>query len=283
MMNIFAYIWKKDAPPVFNGRPFLIKEVGEELQTQFADFSSKQCAAEKKYSLPLPLRILSAVCMVAGAIIVCGILSALTKTPIAEAYANAPALFYVGPLCLAVWLTLFLINFRLRRKINNSEEYIALEADAETLLRKSSTELAVPADAPKIDIISCFHKEKNGVVMPIASANMLDERSVYLQNDTVCFADISSVVSVPLSSVRNVRYVKKRTICVGGWNKEEKINAPRYKKYVYMSNTNIVLKGHYVIEVADVRGEYEILVPAYDFNVLCEATGYRVAYAEELK
>ena len=281
MINIFAYIWKKGAAPVFNGMPFLVKEVGEDLQKRIADFTCEQNAAVKKYALPLPLRILSYVSLLAGVTIAGGVLSALADISLAEAYANAPAFFYVGPACLVLWFILFLINLRLRRKIKDSDDYKMLKADAEALLQRASAELGVPQSAPKIDVVSCFFKEKNGVVKPKPSASMLEAHSVFVQNDAVCLADITSIIAVPLSSVRNVRFVKKRTMCIGGWNKEEKINSPRYKKYAYMYNANVMLKSHYVIEIADVRGEYEILVPAYDFDVLSEATGYRVAYAEE--
>lgn len=277
MKNIFAYKHDKTAAPEFNGRPFLTKEAGRQLIEQTIEFTTEKKEAEKKYTLPLPLIILQILLFVCGMIVLIVILNRVGDTSIAEAWENLTALFIIAPVCLIACGVFYFISYRLKKAAQTSDDMIRLTADAQSLEKKSKDELGVPSDAAEIDVIAHYYKEKNGKISPFGRANVLEERSVFIQNDAICFADIFTLVTVPLSAVKGVQYVKKSIVCVGGWNKEEQIKSPKYKKYATINgNGQLFVKGHYVVELNDVRGEYEILIPTYDFDEFSAATGYRV-------
>ena len=99
---------KKNETP--NGTHFIVAQPSAVMKQALEAAAGKAEATSQKAKLPLVLRILQWTTGIVGGMIAIGTLRALTKTPIAEAYRNAPALFWVMGGCLAVWAILKLLG-----------------------------------------------------------------------------------------------------------------------------------------------------------------------------
>lgn len=278
MTNIFSYKYSTDAPSAFNGKPFLVKEVSESLLAQTLEFNIRQAQTVKKFSLPRPLRFLCPLLICAGVILFVIIIALCETASFGVTFSTFPALVILCPVCIVGGIALFIWKTLRMKKYASSEEMSELDSYADSLIRQSEAELDVPANALKIDVLAYNYKEKNGKPEKFGNYYILAENKVFTRNNCICFADVLSIVSVPLSAVKGVRLIKKRIGCLGGWNKNEPINSFRYKKHVYVSNDQIIVKSYYKIDISDVRGDFELLIPAYDFDLFSEATGFRIGY-----
>ena len=85
-------------------------------------------------------------------------------TTLDQAYKNAAFIFYIGPLAFIVWLSLFLYEKSLNKKASLSSDGEILEKKVESVLESSLTQLTVPDDAVRMDILVFRYKIKNGEI-----------------------------------------------------------------------------------------------------------------------
>ena len=107
MINIFGFHFEKGSKieiQEFDGSEFIIKKLSQQNSERLDDINESKEEHEKKMSLPLPLALLKYIALFAGMIAVVGILRA--EVTIAQAYANAPAVFYIGGIGWVVYVIL---------------------------------------------------------------------------------------------------------------------------------------------------------------------------------
>lgn len=264
MKNLFG-IKKNDTSTYEN---FVLHQVSEqtEIALDDAEFEVQQ-QAQKAVPKWLNWLLTGA----AFGAMICVAIIARTDLPIAETYARAPYLFYIGGVLGVVAIALYAYIFYKNKKLKQNPEFQNNVQNAQNKLATSKLELGVPADKVTIDVLCPLVKEnKKGEEKRAFNingnfvANLAVD--VYVEDDNLCFADSVKVIAVPLCSVKSITKVKKWT-ALACWNKDEKINSTTYKPYkLFYYEGKVNMRWHYSV-VADVWGEeYEIQIPNYDIE-----------------
>ncbi len=183
--------------------------------------------------------------------------------------------------CFAsVAFTFFSIKylFPKKKKEIESDEEIKLANDRVAAIENSlESRLGVSMDAVKVDIFSFNYKTKDNVFKPFVNGRATNcEFKMFLENDKLCLVEISSgKYVIPYTSIKSIRE-EKGNIAFYMWNKEEKYNDEKYKKYKIVYDTHLRMysvKKYYVVEL-DVEGEtWGIFVPPYEAETFKRVLG----------
>lgn len=183
--------------------------------------------------------------------------------------------------CFAsVAFTFFSIKylFPKKKKEIESDEEIKLANDRVAAIENSlESRLGVSIDAVKVDIFSFNYKTKDNVFKPFVNGRATNcEFKMFLENDKLCLVEISSgKYVIPYTSIKSIRE-EKGNIAFYMWNKEEKYNDEKYKKYKIAYDTHLRMysvKKYYVVEL-EVNGEaWGIFVPPYEAETFKRVLG----------
>lgn len=190
-------------------------------------------------------------------------------------YQSATTKLYIGVICFIVWLVMFIFKKVRFKKVAQSQEYDDFFSRMTELNNRINDSLMVPENRVNIDVLCRPFKQKNGKEKK--GSQLFDflniSFGVFVEEENLCFSDISSVYGIPIDSITDIVLINK-TVVVSQWNKDESTNSQKYKKYVKMNNYgNYFIKPHYSIRFKHNDEEWEILIPAYDFDIISELTG----------
>lgn len=200
---------------------------------------------------------------------------------IAQAYANAPYLFWICGICLVVWAPLFLMGKSRKKSVMQSDESSYTMAKLDSISSTALAELNVPSSATTVDILEVKYKLKNGE--PKIKDGALDagkysnnEYHLYTDEDKLCIADVFGRYDFPLDSLRRIRTVKK-TVGIENWNKYEAPTAAEYKQYKISSDkyNNLYLKAYHILELEYMGETWGIYFPNYELPTFECITGLK--------
>lgn len=99
-------------------------------------------------------------------------------------------------------------------------------------MQAALTDLEVPSYAQKVDVLWHSYRVKNGKEKSkLTMADYINEEKwVYCSGDDLCFADVRTVVSIPVSAIAGTEIRSKR-VRVPEWNKEQAPNAKEHEPY----------------------------------------------------
>lgn len=181
---------------------------------------------------------------------------------------------------LAVSAVLFLIDFLRRRSALASDEGVRASANLDTVKRNIFGELAVPPNAPDVDVLTFMYKVKNGEIVP--KRNGMGDTTydtavhkIYVYNGNLCLADLTGRWDIPLSSIRGIRTVNK-TVVIPDWNKETKHNKGDYKPFKIhtMDEGKYSFKPYHIVEFSMNGEDWGLYIPCYERPVLERLTGW---------
>lgn len=210
--------------------------------------------------------------------ILIGLLRGLGKVTIQQAYANAPWLFYLAAGFLVAWAVMALWKNRRASGVTSGEEFQAAVRRAEAAAESCLATMAIPDNAPKVDVMSCRYTEKNGKVKYMTAgvnaryAN--PEVRIFAENGALHLADTTHCYAIPLSEIRCLRRINK-SVWIAGWNKELSFREGRYKPYKLTSNQygNVAVKPYYALEILHNGEAYALHFPSYELPVFEAFTG----------
>lgn len=260
---------------VANGRELIVATVAKKID--MGEVQERAEDLEAKASLPLIWRIIQWVCGLAAAIVAIGFMRGAAKVGIEQAFQNAPALIWIFAACMIVYIVLKIWGNRRNNAMMKSGEVEQFDADVQEVVGAAYEELGVPEDAVRIDAFVFRYKEKDGKIS-VRSMGFFDfinvEIRAYIKDGDLCFADTESVHALPLTSLKNIRTVKK-TALFHGWNKELPPTDKSFKPYHVAVNQyeSITCKPYYILE-AEIRGQtWGVYFPGYELSALEALTG----------
>lgn len=188
------------------------REGSELLAAQPSEFLSAErdraivaaVGVENRSKLPVPLRIAEYICGFTAAFLIYTIIKALARADIgiAQAYANAPYLFWICGICLVVWVPLFLMGKSRKKSVMESDEGSYAMAKLDSIASSALAELGVPSSAAAVDILEVKYKLKNGE--PKIKDGALEDATyrnseyrLYRDGDKLCIADIFGRYDLP--------------------------------------------------------------------------------------
>ncbi len=97
---------------------------------------------------------------------------------------------------------------------------------------------------------------------------------VFVNDGGLCFYDLRKVWEIPLSSLKYATFEKKKK-SFESWNKKEPYNSEKYKKFkINKGKYDYYFLRIYKVEINDIRGEYHLIIPEYDWETFNSLTQY---------
>ena len=225
------------------------------------------------------LRGLKTVCSWITLIVFIGTIRALGNVTIAEAFENAPFIFWLMGGCGIVWLVLTILTNRKAKNVMAGEDFNMSTRRLEGEIDRVFRELQVPEDAKEVDVVQLTYRWKNGTVKISTTGSETTPYTnvslrVFRREDVLCLADLENRYELPISAMRRLKMVKKPLV-IQGWNKEEKLNDPFYKPYkLTMDNYERVhTKSYGLLELNHDGVDWALWLPPYELNYISALTG----------
>ena len=204
---------------------------------------------------------------------------ALRNVTIAEAFENAPFIFWLMGGCGMVWLVLTILTNRKAKTVMAAEDFNMSTRRLESEIDRVFRELQVPDDAKQVDVVQLTYRWKNGTVKISTTGSETTPYTnvslrVFRREDVLCLADLENRYELPISAMRRLKMVKKPLV-IQGWNKEEKLNDPFYKPYkLTMDNYERVhTKSYGLLELNHDGVDWALWLPPYELNYISALTG----------
>lgn len=204
---------------------------------------------------------------------------ALRNVTIAEAFENAPFIFWLMGGCGVVWLVLTILTNRKAKNVMAGEGFGQSTRRLEGEIDRVFRELQVPEDAKQVDVVQLTYRWKNGTVKISTTGSETTPYTnvslrVFRREDVLCLADLENRYELPISAMRRLKMVKKPLV-IQGWNKEEKLNDPFYKPYkLTMDNYERVhTKSYGLLELSHDGVDWALWLPPYELNYISALTG----------
>lgn len=204
---------------------------------------------------------------------------ALRNVTMAEAFENAPFIFWLMGGCGVVWLVLTILTNRKAKNVMEGEGFGQSTRRLEGEIDRVFRELQVPEDAKQVDVVQLTYRWKNGTVKISTTGSETTPYTnvslrVFRREDVLCLADLENRYELPISAMRRLKMVKKPLV-IQGWNKEEKLNDPFYKPYkLTMDNYERVhTKSYGLLELNHDGVDWALWLPPYELNYISALTG----------
>lgn len=204
---------------------------------------------------------------------------ALRNVTMAEAFENAPFIFWLMGGCGVVWLVLTILTNRKAKNVMEGEGFGQSTRRLEGEIDRVFRELQVPEDAKQVDVVQLTYRWKNGTVKISTTGSETTPYTnvslrVFRREDVLCLADLENRYELPISAMRRLKMVKKPLV-IQGWNKEEKLSDPFYKPYkLTMDNYERVhTKSYGLLELNHDGVDWALWLPPYELNYISALTG----------
>jgi hypothetical protein len=263
-----------------DGENFIIDRVSNSQEKALDQNSEAMMALQNKANLPLPLRILHYISAFVCLCFIVGIIRGLGKVTLAEAFQNAPWIFYILPVSAIIWVALTLLRRKHQKDFNESPELEQASKRSQMLNQQSYDSLGVPADADTMDVLCSRYVIKKDVPVnrPFGPYTFIaTEIKMYVEGESLMLADLYQKFSVPLSSLTGLRVIQK-PVTLPIWNKDAPIDQEPYKQYNLTVNQNGVhFKYYHALCITHEDGEqYELYFPPYEQIPFEALTGLHV-------
>lgn len=271
MKNLFGFT--KDG--INNFEKFVIRKIEQDKSDELDELVEQGDTLKKEKLAPLWMTI---VMYIAGGIgFLCTVLTFLNKNGgFTASMKNAPYIFYTGIGLLVLALALFLYSSYKNKKAYKDDEVNDYLKVVDEKVHECLTELDVPQFYKKIDVLFSIEKQnKKDEKVNAKIAGMYNyvnqETNVFAENNKLCFADNTMVVSIPFDSIVRIEEIKKNTF-LPQWNKSEPLK--KYKEYKVKANQyGIIAKTLYKFYLNVDGEEYYFIVPNYDFEEMINIIG----------
>lgn len=270
-----------------NGKEFRITETSPAMVEAFENSGSKAMEMINAAKLPLPLRIIKDICGIGAMLIAFAIIRAFVGDDIgiAEAYGNAPVLFWVMGIAAILWLILKLLGDKKENAVAESEDVARLNSRINGVMDSIFAELDVPEYAYEVDVLSFAYKLKDGVPKVTDDGSgfapyVNDAYKFFVDSENMYLADVYGKYAIPLDSLRTIREVSKK-IRLLTWNKDEAPTEGAYKQYKLKTDEYdcVSVKPYYILEFEREGELWGIYFPCYELPAFTELTGLPVEQA----
>lgn len=194
-----------------NGNEFLMLKPSEILSQTLAKTTEQKDVIIQKSKMPLLLRIIKSICLFLAFICVSALLRA--RVSLAEAYHNAPWVFWLLPICVILFVLLTICEKVKSHQVLDTDENQHALATHDRVMKDILAELAVPDNAKNVDVLSCYYIERNGKIKAIEKGLQVHQFSnlifkAYRDNENLYLTNCNGKYAFPLSSLSSIRTVK---------------------------------------------------------------------------
>ena len=266
MKNLFGI---KEGSENIDGIVYLDREVSKELSEKVENTQNNHLEMTNKTTVKGWVTLLQYILIGFGAIVIISFSNSCVEVGRDVAWKNGKYLVIAGCIALAVGLGILLYS-RHKTKTGVTEEEVAtFEQEADALVNECKEELRIPGDAIETDVLVSYYKDEPEKLKKSLGIQFMNLRTlVFNEDDSLCIADIQTVLKIPHSEIKRIVLKDKKTT-FAGWNKPEPPKKNRYNGCkVLVQNGVIFTTKAYEIIIDGVFGEYCIIVPEYEKDVI---------------
>jgi hypothetical protein len=268
---------------VINGREFISATVNETINANYEMNQQKSNELIESAKMPLALRLLKPFC---GALFFIMLLAIFGDCNVAAVWEQSPLYFIIAPLCLIIWIVLIIAEKKRVKGVLESDEARQVSEALETSINDSYISLGVPDDASAIEVLMFRYKSVNGEVTPqgigaYSFVNLITK--MYKKDDCFCVADIVNAYSIPLSSIKRIVKVSKKSL-LPYWHKSDDLKSDKYKPYglkIDSKTGGFFINDYYILCFEHGGENWGLYFPPYDLEEIIKLTGAPVT--EDLK
>ena len=262
-----------------NGKEFLVQTPSPALIQALESSTGKANTTINKAKLPLALRIVQYSCGLLAACSLMGVGRA--EVTLEQAYKNAPWVFWMGGICFALWLILWILGKLKAKSVLSMEESTQNISHLERVTQSIYAELGVPADAREMDVLSFFYKMK-GEKMKLSERGMQIAQylnpvfKLFADEENIYFVNLDGKYVFPKSAIVELQTIDKH-IRIAGWNKEAVHNKGVYAPYkLTFDQYGCVHCKQYHILVLEKDGQhFGLYFPCYELPWFTKVTGIK--------
>jgi len=262
-----------------NGDEFIVKSVSKKVSEELESSWDELEKTLEESRLPLWVRIIKYICFFCGFCTLAGILRAATDIGLEKSFENAPYIFIICGVTLALAGILQIISKAKEKNVMKERNADQQIEDVKTDIQDVYDELNVPKDADSVDIIMFHYKDKNGEPTPkgigLQTTPYVNfEFKIFQKEDVLCLASIESLYEIKFSELKAIKRVDKR-ISVSSWNKEEDPRKGKFKPYKMTVNDygDVFFKPYYILEFERDGQLFGLYFPCYELSAFEYFTG----------
>ena len=258
-----------------DGLVFLKTELPDPLRKELEKRELAMEKADNHAGFPLGLEILRWIFQFAWVICGCGLIRAVGNTTFAQAYRNAPAVFWIGGASLILWGGLTALSKLREGKGRKNAALLQKRKALQEAQHSADDWLGIPADATAIDALLFSYRREEGAEEWEEPALNIELR-VYRKEDSLCLTDGNQVFGLSLNRLSGLRLIE-RSVVVLGWNKEETPSAERFRKAgLFLEQEQPAgLRFCCALEWTQEGESWQMPFPAYELPVLEALTGLK--------
>lgn len=264
------------------GGCFIAASVSNVVSGALEKAARESVMADDRAKLPLPLGCLHQGAGVFALLLFGGVIRGVSTVTFAQAYANAPWIFWLLGISAAVWLVLTIAARMVRKKAEGTGEFGIAKKRLDSAVDAAFRELGVPQNVKDVDIICIRFKWKDGKMKPVANGVEISEYTsepfkVWMREDTLCLANVEHRYEISRQELKCLRVVKKH-LYFQGWNKPEAPNQGFYKPYKLTVDKyeRIHMKRYGILELEHEGEGWAIWLPPYELNYISALTGLEI-------
>ena len=259
-----------------DGDCFVVGRTNDTLADQLHSCAREKASLDARAQLPAFYKASESGLTIAVAAVV---LLALNSRPLLTGLiTDQPLILLAGIAALAALIFLRRHEPAYLKKRKATAEYALAEKQNSALVHQAYSHFGVPDDAVSIDVLGRpYHLRKGREVkdntMNSANLDYINyEYKAYVKKNRLYLANAEANFAIPLKNITGILPVKRR-MALSGWNKDISPQSPEYKKYHIAGSEGKISARCMSVRIENYNGDWEILVPNYDAQVIADLTG----------
>lgn len=265
---------------IANGEEFLVAEPSDAMAQALENSAEGLDTTIEKARAPMAMRVAQWIGGAVGTFSVIVIIRLIGKgVTLGEIFRNQPWLLLGAGVGLALWSVLKFMGNKRERRVFESDEGTQSVSRLQTTVSSVFREMGVPEDAPEVDVLSFYYKEKEGEIKVCEKPMQLYSHTncglkIFTDSDHLYLAHTEGKFAFPLKSLQAIRRVDKK-VRATGWNKEEAPNQGIYQSYKLTTDQYgcVHSKPHYLLEFVHGGETWGVYFPCYELPVFEKLTG----------
>lgn len=257
-----------------DGQCFLSAELPQVMRDGLEQTAHALSQAERRHKLPGILLIMQYICLVIGMVCCGGLVRALAgrSVSLAQAYHNAPVIFWAGAVTLCIAGLLALWQRVQTASADRSSSVQAARRKMNDQIRGAKAYLGIPGQVQPVDILLFdYRREAQGLKILNAAHNT--EFWLYRDQNSLCIADEYQVYALALQELQRIRVVQ-RGIPMTGWNKGGQPDQARFRRSGVMCHEGAAIGLQFccALELTHNGEQYALLFPGYELPEIQKLT-----------
>ena len=270
-----------------NAQPYVIREASSSYIKNQKKIEAKMDELEKKWSLPSWLNYIKIISVGVGAMLLACAVMILIGFGVSPAFSNGwfIATLTVGAVLFITGAVCFIIEYRRKKTVEDSDEYKGAMAYIDDLTKKSEELLRLPEEKTSVDVF--FHtyivwdgKQKDNTAFKYLNLSLF----LFEEENMLCLATNHTVYGFDKAIFKKMLQNPKK-VSFSVWNKEKRHTSEEYREFKvtldHYGTYHVRNATSLVFENSD-GFEREIVIPPYEAHHFEKILGLKAVENEHI-